>query len=100
MEHLDEGILNKIADWANKINPQNAEQTKDASALSDFIRDPKMQRQMQIVAVEQLVKSFAATANKAPAPDKKKAVQQFYNTWKTKTDPTLLQAALKKYKLL
>jgi len=101
MANLTEGFLAKINAWAENMKKSGGGNKKQASALASFMGDAQMQNKMQEVAVDQLVQSFSqALASIKDANAKQNAVEQFWSTWKDKTNQTILSNVMKKYKLI
>lgn len=101
MANLTEGLLAKINAWAESMKKSGSGNKKQASALATFMGNSQMQNKMQEVAVEQLVQSFTeALATVKDANAKQNAVNQFWITWKDKTNQTILSNVMKKYKLI
>jgi hypothetical protein len=100
-KNINESILSKITSWAQNMTKTGQGNKKQAKALGDFLASPEMQAKMQEVAIEQLVQSFAqALSTIKDSSAKQNAVNQFWITWKDKTNQTLLMTMMKKYKFV
>lgn len=100
---LNENIIAKIANNLKQSiqNKQPVINQKQANNLNAFLTDPKMQQRMQFIAIQNLVTSFIGSLKQIQdESEKRKAIQQFYNTWSQQTDPRLLKLVMQKHKLM
>jgi hypothetical protein len=100
---LAENIMQKISQWTDKAKPaaNNPEVKKNAASLQLLLSNPKVQRDIQTKAVQRLVGDFAASMkNVTDVNQRKEMLLKFYQEWKTKTDPKLLQYFMKSNKLV
>lgn len=98
---INESILSKITNWAQNMSKTGTGDTKKAGALAAFLSNEQMQAKMQEVAIDQLVHSFAdALKTVTDAKAKQTAINQFWATWKDKTNQAVLTATMSKYKLV
>lgn len=97
---INETIISKITSWAQNMAKTGQGNKKQASALASFLQSSKMQQKMQEVAVEQLVQGFSqALTTITDKEAKQNAINQFWSTWKDRTNQGLLLQMMKKYKL-
>lgn len=94
-------MITKITNWAQNMSATGTGNKKQAQALAGFLSNDEMQSKMQEVAVDQLVSSFTQALNQVQDKNaKQNAINQFWITWKDKTNQTVLTTTMKKYKLI